>query len=375
MFGSPTIGDGEIEEVVDSMRSGWIGSGPKVKHFEQMLADYVGVPHIRCVSSCSAALMLAMRQLDIGPGDEVIVPTMTFVACANAVEALGGTPVLIDCEPGTGLVDLEQLEAAIGPRTKAAMVVHLAGYSLDMDRVNSIRDRHGIPIIEDAAHAIGSEWKGRRIGGHGNLTAYSFYVTKNITTIEGGALATDNPEIAERVERLALHGLSVGAWQRFSDSGFKHYEVLEPGTKANMTDVQAAVGIRQLPRLDAWVDRRAELWARYQRELGGLPLALPPPAGDSMRHARHLYRVEVLPESPLGRETLLEPLTDQKIGVGVHYLAVHLHRYYRDRYELEPSMLPVATEMSARTLSLPLSPKVSDDDQTDVIGALHYLLG
>src|SRR5581483_3162421 len=260
VFGKPVIGDGEIAEVVDSLRSGWIGTGPKVQEFERMLSEYLRVHQVRCVSSCTAALMLGLKTLGVGAGDEVIVPTMTFIASANAVEHVGATPVFVDSEPGTGLIDLEAAEAAITPRTRAIMPVHLAGRPVDPVAVNALRDRHGILVIEDAAHAIGAEWQGVRIGGHGNLAAYSFYVTKNITTIEGGALSTEDAELAERVERLALHGLSLGAWQRFSDAGYRHYEVEEPGFKFNMTDVQAAVGLHQLPRLDEWIDARERLW-------------------------------------------------------------------------------------------------------------------
>ena len=286
VFGSPVIGDEEISEVVDSMRSGWIGTGPKVQRFERQLEEYVGVPHVRCVSSCTAALMLGLKVLGVGPGDEVILPTMTFIASANAVEHVGATPILVDSEPGTGLIDLDHAEAALTPRTRAIMPVHLTGRPVDMDRVNALRDRFGIAVIEDAAHAIGAEWRGRRIGTHGNLTAYSFYVTKNITTGEGGALATDDPDVAARVERLALHGLSLGAWQRFSDKGFRHYEVVEPGFKFNMMDIQAAMGIHQLPKLDEWIDRRAELWARYDDALEGLPLRLPAPVDEGLMKTR-----------------------------------------------------------------------------------------
>src|SRR4051794_10893481 len=229
VFGKPVIGDEEIAEVVDSLRSGWIGTGPKAKRFEGMLADYIRAEHVRCVSSCTAALILAMRILGVGPGDEVIVPAMTFVASANAVEHTGATPVFVDCEPVTGLIDLDAAEAAITERTRAIMPVHLAGRPVDLDRLNALRDRHGLHVVEDAAHAIGAEWRGRRIGSHGNLAAFSFYVTKNITTIEGGALASEDPEIAAEVERLGLHGLSLGAWARFSDVGYRHYEVVQPG--------------------------------------------------------------------------------------------------------------------------------------------------
>ncbi len=374
VFGKPAIGEAEIAEVVDSLRAGWVGTGPKVQRFERALEAYLHVPHVRSVSSCTAALMLAIRVLGIGRGDEVIVPAMTFVASANAVEHAGATVVLVDSEPVTGLVDLDAVEAAITPRTAAIIPVHFAGRPVDIERLNAIRDRHGLLVIEDAAHAIGAEWKGVRIGGHGNLTAYSFYATKNITTGEGGALATADGELADRVERLALHGLSLGAWQRFSDSGFKHYEVEEPGFKYNLTDLQAAIGIHQLPRLDAWIDRRAEIWTLYESLLDGLPLTLPPGPQEKTRHARHLYTVLVDPDAPLTRDELLDHMTKSRIGVGVHYRGVHLYPYYRERYAIDPDSLPVATDISARTLSLPLAANLTDSDVEDVADAVRGAL-
>jgi dTDP-4-amino-4,6-dideoxygalactose transaminase len=375
VFGSPMVGDAEIAEVVDSMRSGWIGTGPKVARFERMLEEYVGVAEVRCMSSCTAALFLAMRCLGLGPGDEVLVPAMTFVASANAVEHTGATPVFVDSEPGTGLMDLDATEAAITTRTRAIMPVHLAGRPVDLERLERLRDRHGLFILEDAAHAIGTRWDGRAIGAFGNPTAFSFYVTKNITTIEGGALATDDEAFAARIEQLALHGLSLGAWQRFSDAGFKHYEATEPGFKFNMTDVQAALGIQQLPHLDEWIAERERLWGEYDRALAHLPLELPVPATDRMRHARHLYQVQVGDDAPLDRDALVDALHGHRIGAGVHYRAVHLHPYYRDRYGIDPASLPVASRMSDTTLSLPLSPKVSDADLADVVEALDAALG
>jgi len=374
VFGSPLIGEAEIAEVVDCLRSGWIGTGPKVNRFERMLEEYIGASHVRCVSSCTAALLLALRITGVGPGDEVIVPAMTFAATANAVEQSGAETVLVDCEPVSGLIDLEAAEAAITPRTKAILPVHLAGRPVDMDRVNALRDRHGITIVEDAAHALGAEWRGRRIGRHGNLTVFSFYVTKNITTIEGGCLATEDVEIADRVERLALHGLSLGAWQRYSDAGFKNYEVVEPGFKLNMTDVQASLGLHQLPQLDEWIEQRAAGWALYDEALAGLPLTTPLPPAPDTRHARHLYQVLVTDEAPIGQDELLDFLVRQRIGAGVHYRGVHLHPYYRDRYAIDPDSLPVSTDISNRTVSVPLSPKVTERDQMDVVDALHAAL-
>lgn len=374
VFGSPLIEQAEIDEVVSTLRSGWIGTGPKVARFERMLEEYVDAPHVRCLASCTAALFLAMRCRGLGPGDEVLVPAMTFVASANAVEHTGATPVLVDSEPDTGLMDLDAAEAAITDRTKAIMPVHLAGRPLDMDRVNRLRDHHDLHVVEDAAHAIGAHWHGRPIGSFGNPTAYSFYATKNVTTIEGGALATSDAAFAARIEQLALHGLSIGAWQRYSDAGYKHYEATELGFKFNMTDVQAALGLHQLPRLDASIECRSRLWERYDAGLAHLPLDLPAPATEHMRHARHLYQVRIRSEAVRDRDGVLDWLHQRRIGAGVHYRGVHLHPYYRERYAFDPAAFPVATEISDTTLSLPLSPKVSDQDQADVIKALEEAL-
>ena len=375
VFGRPVIEEEEIADVVACLRSGWVGAGPRVEAFEGALEEYIGARHVRCLSSGTAALTLGMLALGIGPGDEVIVPTMTFAATANAVVHTGADVVLVDCEPDTGLMDLDAAEAAIGPRTRALVPVHLAGAPIDMTRVNALRDRHGLHVVEDAAHALGAAWDGRRIGGHGNLTAYSFYVTKNITTIEGGALATEDEEIAGAVERLAQHGLSSGAWRRFSDPSYVHYEVEEPGFKSNMTDVQAAIGLRQLGRLDAWIETRAELWERYDALLESLPLERPAPAPANALHARHLYRVLIAGVTGEGRDDVLSSLAAHGIGTGVHYRGLHLHPYYRDRYDLSPEAFPVATDMSNRTVSLPLSPAVSEADQDDVVVALRSALG
>jgi dTDP-4-amino-4,6-dideoxygalactose transaminase len=374
VFGEPVIEDEEVAEVVDSLRSGWIGTGPKVQRFERMLEAYLGAAHVRCVSSCTAALTLGLQALGIGPEDEVIVPAMTFVASANAVEHSGARLVLVDCDSETGLIDLEAAEAAVTARTKAVMPVHFAGRPVDLDALGELTRRHGLLVIEDAAHAIGAEWKGRKVGAFGNLTAFSFYPTKNITTIEGGALVTDDAELAERVERLALHGLSAGAWHRYSDTGFKHYEAVEPGYKFNMTDVEAAVGIHQLPRLDRWIEERAIRWERYDELLRVLPVSTPPPPEKGACHARHLYQVLVEPDAAVTRDEVLDRLTAERIGTGVHYRGVHLHPYYRERYRLDPSAFPIATDISNRTLSLPLSPALTEADQNDVVRALASAL-
>lgn len=374
VFGSPVIGEAEIAEVVDSLQSGWIGTGPKVQRFERALEEYIGVDHVRCVSSCTASLMLGLLALGVGEGDDVLLPTMTFAASANAVLHTGARPVFVDSEPLTGLIDLEAAEAAITPRTKAIMPVHLSGRPVDLDRLAELADRHGLAVIEDAAHAIGTEWRGGRIGSFGNVTAYSFYATKNITTAEGGALATPDPDIAERIERLSLHGLSSGAWRRYSDAGFRHYEVVDPGYKFNMTDLQAALGIHQLARLDGWIAERAVLCEHYDELLADFPVTTPPAPAPGTRHARHLYQVLLDPDAGRTRDEVLDSMTMQWIGVGVHYRAVHLHEYYRERFDLRPQDFPVAADISERTLSLPLSPKLTPEDQHDVVSALEHAL-
>jgi dTDP-4-amino-4,6-dideoxygalactose transaminase len=371
---TPLIGEEEIAEVVDCLRSGWITAGPKVKRFERALEEHIGAAHVRCVSSCTAALTLALHVAAIGPGDEVLVPAMTFVATANAVEDVGATPVFVDSEPHTGLMDLDAAAAAITPRTRAIMPVHLAGRPIDLDRLGALRDAHGLTVIEDAAHAMGTRWRGQPIGTHGNLAAFSFYATKNVTTAEGGALATDNACIAREVERLALHGLSLGAWQRYGDAGFRHFEVASPGLKANMTDLSASIGLHQLPRLEAWTERRAELAARYDALLAGLPVETPPPVDPRGRHSWHLYSVLVSPEAGISRDAVVDGLLERRIGTGVHYRGVHLHPYYASSSGLTPDDLPVASDISERTLSLPLSPALTERDQDDVVEALAAVL-
>lgn len=339
-----------------------------------MLEDYCAVEHVRCLSSCTAALFLAMQVLGIGEGDEVIVPAMTFVASANAVQHTGAAPVFVDSEPGTGNIDLAAVEDAITSRTRAIMPVHLAGRPVDLDRVGALARKHALAVVEDAAHALGAQWRDTPIGASGNLTAFSFYVTKNITTIEGGALATPDQELADRVERLGLHGLSLGAWARFSDAGFRHYEAQEPGFKYNMTDVQAALGLHQLPRLDRWIDERARLWKRYDEMLVDLPVETPAPAEQGTRHARHLYQVLTGADAP-PRDAVAARMEEQMVGIGVHYRGVHLHPFYAERYSLRPDEFPVATDISDRTLSLPLSPELTEDQQDQVIDALRSALG
>jgi dTDP-4-amino-4,6-dideoxygalactose transaminase len=366
----PQVGDAEIAEVADSLRSGWLVSGPKVELLERMLEARLGVTHVRCLSGCSAGLFLGLKLAGVGPGDEVLIPTLTFVGCANVVEQLGAVPVPIDSEPETGLIDLDAVERTIGPRTKAMMPVHLGGRPVDMARMNALRDRHEVAVVEDAAHAIGAVWGGVPIGAHGNPTAFSFHASKNMTTGEGGALAVHSSAHAERVQRLAGQGLTQSSWNRHGSRAPADYDVVEPGFKLAMSDIEAALGIHQLPRLDAWIERREELARRYDESLETLPLDTEPPLSHGARHARHFYAVRVRPDAPLSRDELIVRLREANIGSSVHFKPLHFLTYYRERYGLSESAFPAASDFSRRTISLPLHPGMTEADQDAVVDVL-----
>jgi dTDP-4-amino-4,6-dideoxygalactose transaminase len=370
----PEIGDDEIAEVVDTLRSGWVVAGPKVGAFEAALEQRLAPAHVRCVSSATAGLLLGLKLAGVRPGDDVLVPTLTFAACTNVVEQLGARPVFVDSEPATGLIDLDLVEELVGPRTKVVMPVHLGGRPVDLTRLRALADASGIAVVEDAAHAMGAEWAGAPVGSHGNAVAFSFHATKNITTIEGGALAVQEPSQAERVERLRLQGLSRSAWNRHGSASPAGYELDEPGFKLGMTDVAAAIGVHQLARLDGILDRREELAQRYNAALDGLPLELEPPPSAGMRHGRHLYAVRLAPDAPVSRDDLIDHLADSQIGTSIHFKPIHRFRYYRDTRGLSDADFPVASRYADHTLSLPLHQGMTDDDQEDVVTALRGVL-
>jgi dTDP-4-amino-4,6-dideoxygalactose transaminase len=370
----PDLRDAEIDEILETLRSGWLTAGPKVQRFQELLTGYVGSP-VRVLNSATAGLTLALRLLDVGRGDEVLMPVNTFVACANAIELLGARPVFVDSEPGTGLIDLAHAATLVSPRTKAIMPVHLGGRPLDLDALAAFRERHGITVVEDGAHAIGAAWHGRPVGSWGNLCAFSFHATKNITTFEGGALAVRDAAEAERVECLALQGLSRSGWERHKAGAPHQYDVIEPGYKFTMSDVSAATGIHQLGRLDEWIDRREQIAGRYDELLSGLPLELPTPVPSGVRHARHLYSVLVDADAPISRDDLAGGLREHQIGSSVHFQGVHLMTYYRETYGLAPEDFPVATDWARRSISLPLHHQLTDDDVHDVATAVATVLG
>jgi dTDP-4-amino-4,6-dideoxygalactose transaminase len=372
VFGSPQLLDDEIEEVVSTLRSGWIGTGPRVARFETAFRDYVGAAHAVAVNSCTAGLHLSLLAVGLPAGAEVIVPAMTFAATANAVIHAGATPVFADVDRRTMCLDPNDVARRITERTYAIIPVHFAGRSCDMDALMAVARAHDLHVIEDCAHAIETLYHGTHAGVFGHLGVFSFYVTKNVVTGEGGMVTTADERDAARIKTLALHGLSADAWARFSDQGFKHYEVTEPGFKYNMTDLQAALGIHQLARVERNLMRRRAIWERYDEAFLDLPVYLPPPEEARTRHARHLYTLLLdIDRLTVGRDDVQAALHEQRIGTGIHYRALHLHEYYRDTYHLAPIDFPNATWISDRTLSLPLSPKLTDQDIADVVGAVR----
>ncbi len=375
VFGKPRIEQPEIDEVVASLRSGWIGTGPKVGRFEREFAAYKGVPHAVAISSATAALHLSILAAGIGPGDEVITTPMTFCASVNAILHAGATPVLADVDPLSMNLDPAAVERAVTPRTKAILPVHFAGRTCDMQALGEIARRFSLEIIEDCAHAIETTAGGRQAGTFGRFGCFSFYATKNITTAEGGMVITTDEEAAARIKILALHGMSKDAWKRYGDEGYKHYSVVELGFKNNMTDLQASLGLHQLPRIESWWKRREQIWNTYMRELADLPLELPAPPEPNTRHALHLFTLLIDPRrARVSRDEFLTRMTNNGIGVGVHYLAVCEHPYYRERFGWQPEQFPRATEIGRRTVSIPLSADLSDADVEDVIRAVRVSL-
>lgn len=369
VFGSPCIGQEEIDEVVATMRSGWLGTGPKTHQLEQEFAEYLGVRNCIAVSSCTAALHLAMLAAGIGAGDEVIVPSMTFCATANAVIHTGAKPVFVDCTLPEMTIDVEDVKKKITPKTKAILPVHFHGRPVPVNALQNLAKENGLYLIDDAAHAIETEYNGIKIGHFADLTCFSFYVTKNMTTVEGGMIATDNDEWADLIKIYALHGMSKDAWARFSDKGYKHYQVIMPGYKYNMTDMQASIGIHQLHRLEKNWLRRQEIWNRYNEEFASLPVSLPAPVDKNYRHAYHLYAIRIN-DPVLNRDELMQRLHDKKIGTGVHYTALHLHPYYKETFGYKRGCFPNAELVGDTTLSIPLSAGMSDQDVNDVIDAV-----
>ncbi len=375
IFGQPLIEQPEIDEVVDSLKRAWLGTGPKVARFESDFAAYKGVKSAVAVNSCTAALHLSILAAGLKPGDEVITTGMTFCATVNAIIHAGATPVLADVNPATMCLDPADVERRITPRTRALSVVHFAGYPAAMEAFTALAEKHGLKLIEDCAHAIETEIDGRKAGTFGDFGCFSFYATKNICTGEGGMILARDEADVQRLKMLALHGMSHDAWKRFSDAGYKHYSVVECGFKYNMMDLQAAIGIHQLQRVEQWWARRRDLAQRYREEFADLPIDLPQDAPAGSRHAYHLFPIFIdETRAGISRDAFLDAMTARKIGVGVHYLSVAEHPYYQEAFGWKAGDYPHARRIGRQTVSLPLSPRLTDEDVQDVIDAVRDIL-
>lgn len=340
-----------------------------------MFREYVGSQYALALNSCTAGLHLALLVAGVQPGDEVITSPMTFAASANTVIHCGGVPVFVDVDPATGLLDASQIEAKITAKTKAIVPVHYCGRPCDMDAIMAIARRHNLIVIEDAAHAIETWYHGQKVGNIGDFTVFSFYVTKNIITGEGGIVTTNNAEWAEKIKILGLHGMSKDAWKRYSNEGFKHYQILYPGYKYNLMDLQASLGLHQIQRADEWLKIREQIWSAYDAAFKDLPLILPKPAEPDTVHARHLYTPLIdLERVRVDRDTIQQALQRENIGTGIHFISLHLHEYYRQTFGYQPEHFPHARWISERTLSLPLSPALSEQDVNDVMTAVRRVL-
>jgi len=376
VFGAPAIEDDEIQEVVASMKSGWLGTGPKVARFEADFAKYKDAKYTAAVNSGTAALHLGLLAAGLKSEDEVITTPMTFCATINAIIHAGATPVLADVDPATMNIDPEKVEEKITSKTKAILPVHFAGRPCNMDALCTIAARHNLKIIEDCAHAIETEYKGHKAGTFGDFGCFSFYVTKNIVTGEGGMVVAKNEEDIARIKMLALHGMTKDAWKRFSDEGYKHYYVAECGFKYNMMDLQAAIGIHQLKRVDANWERRQRIWDMYNEAFANLPLTIPASVEPDTRHAYHLYTMLIdKKKTSISRDDFLNTLTAHNIGVGVHYLSISEHPYYQKTFGWKPEDYSNSMRIGRQTVSLPLSAKLTDEDIGDVIKAVRRILG
>ena len=374
-FAPPAIGAEEIAEVVEALESGWLSTGPRVARFERAFADYTGAPHAIAVNSCTAALHLSLLASGVGEGHEVITTPLTFCATANVVIHAGATPVFADVDPATFNLDPDRAAAAVTPRTRALLPVHFAGRPADMPAFVALASRCGVRLIEDAAHCVEGIAAGRKVGSIADFTCFSFYATKNLTTGEGGMVTTANAEAAAFMRTASLHGMSRNAWTRYAPGGSAHYDVLMPGFKYNMMDLQAAIGLQQLARIDAMHARRSAIWRLYDEALAALPLRLPAAASAGDVHARHIYPVLVDEQAAgVSRDALQERLRARGISTSIHFRALHLHPYYRDRFNLSRGMFPAAEAISDTTLSLPLSGGMTRAAAERVIEALHDAL-
>jgi perosamine synthetase len=374
-FHLPDIGEAEIQAVVETIQSGWLTTGPRTKQFEEDFARYVGCRHAVAVNSGTAALHLALEAVGIKEGDEVLLPTMTFAATAEVVLYLRAWPVLVDCRRETLNLDPDLLAKAISPKTRAIIPVHFGGHPCDMEKILEVARTYNLTVIEDAAHALPARYGGKMIGTIGDITCFSFYATKTITTGEGGMATTENPDWAERMRIMSLHGISKDAWKRYTAEGSWYYEILFPGYKYNLTDMAAAIGIQQLKKCDRFWQQRQYYAGLYHKGFRDVPEITVPPVGEGLQHAWHLYVIQLdLERLRISRREFIELLKQQRVGTSVHFIPLHLHPYYRDNFGYRPEDFPNASAAFDRIVSLPIYPKMTEVDVQDVIETVRKII-
>ena len=374
-FHRPSLSEEEEAEILHTLRSGWLTTGAKARRFEEEFAAYVGAKHAVALNSCTAALHLALVVHGVGPGDEVITTPMTFASTVNVIEHVGARPVFVDVLPDTLNMDSARLAGAITPRTRAIIPVHFAGHPCDLDVIRQIAVEHQVPVIEDAAHAIESVYRGRKIGCISEMTCFSFYATKNITTGEGGMVTTNDGGLAERMRILSLHGISVDAWHRCLPGEYKHWDIVEAGFKYNMSDIQACLGIHQLARIEQFRQTRKAWTAMYDEAFEDLPEVVTLQRRDDVECAYHLYVLRFLTERlDTSRDRIIELLQERGVGIGIHFRPVHLHPYYRRKYGYQPGALPVAEDAGQRVISIPLFPAMTEAEVQHVIDQVRNLI-
>jgi dTDP-4-amino-4,6-dideoxygalactose transaminase len=370
-FHLPLIEERDIDAVAEAMRSGWITTGPKTNEFEDQFANFVGARYSLAVMSGTAALHLGLEALGIKAGDEVVLPALTFAATAEVVQYLNAKPVLVDSEPEYFNISMEDLQRKINPRTKAIIPVHFAGHACDMQPILEFARANRLGVIEDAAHALPAAYRGRMIGSIGNLTAFSFYATKTLTTGEGGMVTTDDPQLAERMRLMRLHGLSRDAWKRYDQHGTWRYDIIEAGFKYNLTDIQSALGLVQLSKANAMRETRARIADRYTRALDDMPAFRTPRSSKDVLHSWHLYVILVEPDRlRIGRDEVIEELRKRGIGCAVHFIPLHFHSFYQSRWGYAPGQFPVVDRYFERCISLPIYPGMNELDVDRVTDAL-----
>lgn len=374
-FSRPFISRAAIDDVVTCLESGWITTGPRVAQFTDALKSYFDAPYVLPLASATAGLHLTLLALDLQPGDEVITTPMTFAATLNTIVLAGGKPVLVDIDPDTYNLDLNQLEDAITEKTRVIMPVHFAGLPLNLEQLYEIANRHDLRVVEDAAHAMGAEYKNQRIGGVGDIQVFSFHPTKNMTTGEGGCISTRDEALAKKIGLLRFHGIDREAWNRYGKGGQQDYEIVMPGFKYNMMDIQAAIGLHQLRELDGFITRREELANRYHEALADWPQwQLPATPVYEHRHSWHIYTPLINETAArMNRDEFMTAMKDKNIGTGLHYRAVHLYPFYRERFGFSEGDFPHAESVAERIVSLPLFPAMTDAEHDRVLDVMYQI--